>query len=440
MKLVKHFNEFLINEVNLNQHRVDTLEKRVATITSFIQGSDNFNSSFITAIPQGSYSHRTIIKPTVKKAIFDADVVVYLKPIKGWEPKDYIQKIYELFNSSSLYRGKASRQTRCVKLNYAGEFHIDVVPCIRKAGLLGHQEYVCNKLTNKLESCSSIEYSDWVKDNNKVVANNNLIKSIRLFKYLRDHKQTFSVKSILLTTLVTSQVTWTDKYWGTDDFKDLPTTFKNFFNRLNDWLEENESMPIVNNPVDDDENFNRHWDENKYQNFKSQVSKYNTWVNEAYAEMDKVESIKTWQKIFGDKFAKAKSVEKKTTAKLPSHCEALRWPLSSYASKLHVKAVVQKDKTSVALGDLASYKAVPKSHWIRFVVKDHLCNETQIYWQVVNNGNEALESKCLRGDFFKGASIHKEATAYKGQHWVEAVAVKNGQCIAKSGPVFVNIM
>ena len=92
MKLVKHFNEFLINEVNLNQHRVDTLEKRVATITSFIQGSDNVNSSFITAIPQGSYSHRTIIKPTVKKAIFDADVVVYLKPIKGWEPKDYMQK------------------------------------------------------------------------------------------------------------------------------------------------------------------------------------------------------------------------------------------------------------------------------------------------------------------------------------------------------------
>lgn len=54
MKLVKHFNEFLINEVNLNQHRVDTLEKRVTTITSFIQGSDNFKKAFITAIPQGS--------------------------------------------------------------------------------------------------------------------------------------------------------------------------------------------------------------------------------------------------------------------------------------------------------------------------------------------------------------------------------------------------
>lgn len=440
MKLVKYFNEFLTNEVNLNQHRVDTLEKRVVTITSFLKMSETLKASFITAIPQGSYSHRTIIKPTPKKAIFDADVVVYLKPIKDWEPKDYIQKIYELFSNSPTYKGKASRHTRCVKLNYAGEFHIDVVPCIRKGGLLGLQDFVCNKLTNKLESCSSVEYSDWVKDKNKVVGNNGLIKSIRLFKYLRDHKQTFSVKSILLTTLVASQVTGWDKYLGTNDFKDLPTTFKNLFNRLNDWLDENESMPIVNNPVDDEENFNRHWDKNKYQNFKSQVKKYNAWANEAYAEMDKAKSIVKWQKIFGDKFAKAIPVQKKTATKLPSHCEALRWPLAPYASKLNVKAVLQKDKTSIALGDLTSYKSIPKSHWIRFVVKNQLCSETQIYWQVVNNGAEALESKCLRGDFFKGNSIHKEATAYKGQHWVEAVAVKNGFCIAKSGPVFVNIM
>lgn len=440
MKLVKHFNEFLLNNVNLNQHRIDALESRVSTITNFLKGSDSLKASFITAIPQGSYAHRTIIKPTVKKAVFDADVVVYLKPIKGWEPKDYIQKIYELFNNSSLYRGKASRQTRCVKLNYAGEFHIDVVPCIRKGGLLGQQDFVCNKLTNQLESCSSVEYSDWVKGNNKVVANNNLIKSIRLFKYLRDHKQTFSVKSILLTTILVSQVTSWDKYLGTDDFKDLPTTFKNLFNRLNEWLDENDSMPIVNNPVDGEENFNRHWDENKYQNFKSQVKKYNAWANDAYGEMDKAKSITKWQKIFGDKFAKSAPIKKEVTKQLPSHCEPLRWPLVSYVSKLDVKAVLQKDKTSIALGDLASYQSIPKSHWVRFVVKDQICSKIQIYWQVVNNGVEALESRCLRGDFFKGNSIHKEVTAYKGQHWVEAVAVKDGHCIAKSGPVFVNIV
>ncbi|MEY8214824.1 MAG: hypothetical protein RPR97_10145 [Colwellia sp.] len=441
MKLVKHFNEFLKNNVNLNQNRVDTLERRVATITSFIRASDNFCNSFITAIPQGSYSHRTIIKPTKKKAIFDADVVVYLKSIKGWEPKGYIQKIYELFNSSSVYRGKVSRQTRCVKLNYAGEFHIDIVPCVRESSLWdGDQNNVCNRLTNKFESCSSEKYSDWVKEKNSVVGNNNLIKSIRLFKYLRDHKQTFSVKSILLTTIVASQVTAWDKLWGTDDFKDLPTSLKSLFNRLDNWLQENETMPIVNNPADDDENFNRHWDENKYQNFRSQVSKYNDWINDAYSELDKTKSIEKWQKIFGDCFIKQVAKKQSSSKSLPSHCEPLRWPLSSSTRKLTVKAVVQKQKNSLSIGELSSLDFVPKAHWIRFVVKDALDSGTKIYWQVVNNGAEAIENKCLRGDFFEGNLIHKESTLYKGKHWVEAVAVKNGYCIAKSGPVFVNIM
>jgi hypothetical protein len=39
LKLVNHFNEFLKSEVNLNQSRIYTLEKRVAAITSFISSN-----------------------------------------------------------------------------------------------------------------------------------------------------------------------------------------------------------------------------------------------------------------------------------------------------------------------------------------------------------------------------------------------------------------
>jgi hypothetical protein len=264
VKLVKNFNDFINNEVNLNQSRIDILENRVSTITSFISGNTFFKKYFITAIPQGSYSHRTIIKPTVKKAIFDADVVVYLKPIDGWSAQDYIQQMYEFFRSSSLYKNKVSRQTRCVKLNYTGEFHIDIVPCIRdKSFWDGEQEYVCNRMVNELEPCSSVEYSDWVKVKNRVIGNDHLIKAIRLSKFLRDHKQTFSVKSILLTTLIASRVGFLDKFTSGSDFKDLPTTFKSLFNRLNHWLEGYDTMPVIYNPVSEDEDFNRHWDEAK---------------------------------------------------------------------------------------------------------------------------------------------------------------------------------
>ena len=55
-------------------------------------------------------------------------------------------------------------------------------------------------------------------------------------------------------------------------------SLKTLFNRLDEWLDELDEMPIVNNPVDDDENFNRHWDEDKFQNFKKQVKKYNGWI------------------------------------------------------------------------------------------------------------------------------------------------------------------
>ena len=265
MKLVKHFNEFLENEVNLNQTRIDILESRVATITHFISNNVFFKKHFITAIPQGSYSHRTIIKPTKKKTIFDADVVVYLKPIKGWKAQDYIHQMYDFFSSSSLYKGKVSRQTRCVKLNYEGEFHIDIVPCIRDVSFWhGEREYVCNRMVNNREPCSSLEYSNWVKEKNRIVGNDYLIKAIRLSKFLRDHKQTFSVKSILLTTVLASRVGFFDKLIVSRDFEDLPTTFKNIFNRLNNWLEGYDTMPVVYNPVADDEDFNRHWDECKF--------------------------------------------------------------------------------------------------------------------------------------------------------------------------------
>jgi hypothetical protein len=321
VKLVKHFNEFLKNEVNLNQSRIDILENRVATITNFISGNTFFKKYFIRAIPQGSYSHRTIIKPTKKKAIFDADVVVYLKPIKGWEAQDYIQQMYELFRSSSLYKTKVSRQTRCVKLNYAGEFHIDIVLCIRdKSFWDGEQEYVCNRLVNELESCSSVEYSDWVKEQNRVIGYDHLIKAIRLSKYLRDHKQTFSVKSILLTTIIASRVGFFDKFIGNNDFKDLPTTFKNLFNRMNDWLEGYDTMPVVYNPVDDAEDFNRHWDENKFQNFKNQICKYNDWINDAYDEKDKATSIVKWQKIFGMKFGSASLAKMRSSSTVSGYC------------------------------------------------------------------------------------------------------------------------
>ena len=77
MKHVNKFNEFMKNTVNLNQSRIDTLTSRVNVINRFLKKDDVFSEFYISTDPQGSYSHRTIIKPLTKSPEFDADLVFY---------------------------------------------------------------------------------------------------------------------------------------------------------------------------------------------------------------------------------------------------------------------------------------------------------------------------------------------------------------------------
>jgi len=41
MQLVKYFNQFMKDEVNLNQSRINTLDQKVTTLKNFIKNSKN---------------------------------------------------------------------------------------------------------------------------------------------------------------------------------------------------------------------------------------------------------------------------------------------------------------------------------------------------------------------------------------------------------------
>jgi len=76
-----------------------------------------------------------------------------------------------------------------------------------------------------------------------------------LIKYLRDIKTTFSIKSILLTTLLGSQVKTLYPESEKKQFSDLPTALKILFGRLDDYLQGRSTMPTVVNPVLTSETF-----------------------------------------------------------------------------------------------------------------------------------------------------------------------------------------
>ena len=276
MKLIEHFNEFSTEFINLNQSRIDLLETRVNAISGVIKGFDIYSDIIIRAIPQGSWAHRTIIRPARASGSFDADLVVFVNPYEEWAPGDYIDNLYDQFKGHGTYADKVSRKTRCVSIDYAGEFSIDVVPCIIRSSGCETTKWIINHKTDMEEQVNPDGYIKWFLRQNEYLGDNHLIKTVRIIKYLRDFKLTFSAKSILLTTLIGGMVSERDIQ--SDDFSDFPTSLRTLINRLNAYLQQHESMPNIVNPVLSSESFTRHWDKEKYENFRRCISRYAEWI------------------------------------------------------------------------------------------------------------------------------------------------------------------
>ena len=196
-----------------------------------------------------------------------------------------------------MYAEKAHRKTRCVVLDYAGDFHLDIVPCVTRKD---EKQDICNNKTNKFEQTDGTGYRDWFNSKTKVT-HGNLKGVARLLKYLRYHKGNFTAQSILLTTLIGNTVR--GEYDG-DHFKTLPDALKTVSNRTNDFLQSNPAMPRIANPVLPEEDFTRHWDQKKYDNFRDLFNVYNDKINKAFDAKEHDDSIEKWRDVFGENFGK----------------------------------------------------------------------------------------------------------------------------------------
>jgi hypothetical protein len=201
MKLIDYHRAFLEDEVNLNDTRLALLDERVEAITTFLKECTTFSEHLLATIPQGSYAHKTIIRPVAEGDEFDADLLLELAEIDGWEAKDYVEALYKAFRGSATYKAMVSRKTRCVTVNYAGDFHVDVVPYLERHGA----KYITNRHDNSFERTDPEAYNEWLDEKNRI-SGHHLTKVIREVKYLRDFKNTFSVKSMVLNVLLGEQV------------------------------------------------------------------------------------------------------------------------------------------------------------------------------------------------------------------------------------------
>ena len=282
--------QFLRDEVNLNQSRLDRLETSVGAVNAYLR--DNL-TGYQKMERQGSYALGTLIKPVDDNDEYDADIQIVMNPNSKWEPKDYINEVNRTLADNKTYADKLRLKTRCVTVDYAGDFHLDVVPRVT----INDKHYVCNRLENKFEETDGNGYRDWFNKKNRITGGN-LKRVVRLLKHLRDHKNSFTAKSILLTTLAGNTIRASDE--GTEAVSTVADTLETVLSRMNDYLQQHPNMPEIRNPVLPTENFNRHWDQRRYANFRNRVQAYARPGRQAQAEPSKEKTVKLWQELFGD--------------------------------------------------------------------------------------------------------------------------------------------
>ena len=291
------FGEFLTDYVNLNDSRLERLESGVRGVNGHLK---DHLPGYGRMDPQGSYALRTLIKPVDENDEYDADIQIVMKQNPEWEPKDYVLEINRTLAGNETYADKLRLKTRCVTVDYAGDFHLDVVPRVTING----KHYVCNRIDNKFEETDGNGYRDWVNERNRITGGN-LKRVVRLLKYLRDHKNSFTAKSILLTTLAGNTIKASDE--GKESVSTVADTLVTVLTRMDDYLQQRPDMPEIKNPVLASENFNRHWDQRRYANFRNRVQSYARTAKQAKAEPSSEKAIELWRELFGDDFGKGSS-------------------------------------------------------------------------------------------------------------------------------------
>lgn len=311
MKHTDYFRNFLDNTVNLSKYKLETLSSRVDTIYGVLKADDDVGPLIKKKIPQGSWPQKTIINPQNGKA-FDGDFMVQMVEDPEWadDLKKYGDAIYNVLHNTSPYKDMPhGRKCRCVYVQYANNaMHVDIVPFVVRSN---GTQWIVNRDSNKWERTDTDGFTNWMKKHDKI-ADRRLREVIRIMKFLRDHKNSFTgTKSILLTTLLGERVEEWRKIVDPGYYGDLPTALLHIVSDLDEWLQARPTKPVIMDPSGTGTSFDHRWRQETYSYFRKRIHKHAAEIKAAYKETDFDESVKKWRDLFGDGF---KAPESSTTS------------------------------------------------------------------------------------------------------------------------------
>ena len=133
MELSSQFERFLGN-ISVDQPKLNQIKSAHSALRRALESDDYVGPALLETFLQGSYVHGTAIRPLGKRADYDVDVCCLLDltqvPLQTEEPKPLLRWLARRLKKVERYRGNVNTRPRCIRIDFPGEFHMDVVPMV----------------------------------------------------------------------------------------------------------------------------------------------------------------------------------------------------------------------------------------------------------------------------------------------------------------------
>ncbi len=240
--------------------------------------------------PQGSMLLGTTVRPQ-GRIEYDLDLVCQLHWCANQPPMTIYDWVHDRIADHETYAAMLEKLKRCVRLNYAGDFHMDILPACPNDQIgngsivVPDCKLVCWMHTNPkgfaawfFEQCRRQESDErrvMLKDSVAPIPSPipsefkySLQRIVQLMKRHRDlyfHGGRDIARSVILTTLA-------GMFYGGE--RSLATALDGVLDGISAALAVHTQVPRIVNPVHPSENFADTWDQEKYEKFKAYIGNF----------------------------------------------------------------------------------------------------------------------------------------------------------------------
>lgn len=286
----------MVEAIQLDDTRYDRMKTSYESVKDWIENDEIFFKPYnYDVYPHGSVRTLTTVKPFGKDE-FDLDIAIHLKNNTPHSPQRIYAELKRCMEAyAKKYGLKIEAKNRCIRLDYAGDFHMDILPGIQENAFDQNKIKVPDRELGDWVSSNPRGYGAWfmgkanlVKESllekamraEKLPADNfkhkkPLQRAVQLIKRYRDiyfqNDDTYKTSSIILTTIAG------EYYQGEDSIFDA---VNNIITNIRTHVNQPIGRLIILNPVNAEEDFTDKWDDEPeyYEAFKKFANHiYNEW-------------------------------------------------------------------------------------------------------------------------------------------------------------------